>query len=61
VDVAGSVARSRAAISHLDDRAASAYRTDAPAPPLRHAPTEPPAGASEPTPALVPAPVPALV
>src|SRR3954453_12508275 len=34
VDVATSVARARAVIAHLDDRAAAAYRTDRPAPPL---------------------------
>src|SRR4051794_25720120 len=59
VDVAGGVARSRAAISHLDDRAVAAYRTAAPAPPLRHAPAPAPA-AAEPPPALAPAPAPAL-
>jgi N-carbamoylputrescine amidase len=48
VDVAADVARSRAFISHLDDRAVATYRTDAPAPPLRHAPAEAaaPAGAA---------------
>jgi predicted amidohydrolase len=40
VDVAGAVARSRAAISHLDDRLVAAYRVAAPAPPLRHAPAD---------------------
>src|SRR3954447_4476206 len=46
VDVEGAVARSRAAISHLDDRAVAAYRTAAPAPPLRHVPAHA-AGAAE--------------
>jgi N-carbamoylputrescine amidase len=59
VDVAGSVARSRAAISHLDDRAVPAYRTAAPAPPLRHAPAVP-ADAATPARPLAPAPVAAL-
>jgi predicted amidohydrolase len=61
VDVAGGVARSRAAISHLDDRATAAYRTAAPAPRLRHAPVPEAAGA-EPARPLGPAPasVPAL-
>jgi predicted amidohydrolase len=59
VDVAGSVARSRAAISHLDDRAVDSYGIDAPAPPLRHAPGLP-AKAPEPARGLAPAPVPAL-
>jgi N-carbamoylputrescine amidase len=59
VDVAAGVARARAAISHLDDRATAAYRTAQPAPKLRHAPpAEGPA--AQPALPLVPVPVPAL-
>jgi predicted amidohydrolase len=58
VDVAGAVARSRAAISHLDDRLVAAYRVARPAPPLRHAPPSQPA--VEPAPAPSPVRVPAL-
>jgi predicted amidohydrolase len=58
VDVAGSVATARAAISHLDDRLVTSYRVNEPAPPLRHAPA--PAAAPEPALPLSPAPVPAL-
>ena len=50
VDVAGAVARSRAAISHLDDRLVGAYRVAAPAPPLRHAPADAAAGNARPAP-----------
>jgi N-carbamoylputrescine amidase len=57
VDVASSVARSRAAISHLDDRAVACYGTDRAAPPLRHVPA---AGVAEPARTLAPAPLPAL-
>lgn len=57
VNVAADVARSRAFISHLDDRATATYRTDAPAPPLRHAPADAPAPVAEPAaPPVVPAP-----
>jgi N-carbamoylputrescine amidase len=54
VDVTGSIARARASISHLGDRAMGSYRTDLPAPPVQHAPVI--AGAPSPDPALALAP-----
>jgi nitrilase len=57
VDVAGAVARSRAEISHLDDRLAAAYRVTGPAPPLRHAPS---LGGAATAPGASPVRVPAL-
>ncbi|HZK15563.1 MAG TPA: hypothetical protein VFC52_03120, partial [Solirubrobacterales bacterium] len=58
------IADSRSHISHLDDRATEAYRTDRPAPSAPHpgvqGPTVAPAPAN-PVPALSPSPTPALV
>lgn len=56
---ADAVARSRAAISHLGDRATPAYRTDRPAPAGAREPSRPRARRSPtPTPAPAPAPQP---
>jgi predicted amidohydrolase len=58
------IADSRSHISHLEDRATEAYRTDRPAPSAPHpgvqGPTAAPAPA-DPAPALSPSPAPALV
>ncbi|HEU4905709.1 MAG TPA: nitrilase-related carbon-nitrogen hydrolase [Solirubrobacterales bacterium] len=62
VSPCAAIAESRSWISHLDDRATEAYRTDQPAPAAAHpgvqGPTPQPA---DPAPALSPSPAPALV
>jgi len=56
------IAASRSQISHLDDRATEAYRTDRPAPPAAHPGVQGPTPEhADPAPALSPAPSPALV
>jgi N-carbamoylputrescine amidase len=56
------IAASRAAISHLEDRATGTYGVDRPAPPQRHPVREPVAHepAAAPEPAAIPCPNPAL-